>query len=118
MGGLEESRKRLAKEIIQREQEAKDQAAKDRQNKAKKDQLDKEQAAKREVRLKAEEAQRAEAKKKEERDRDSWSAVAASSTGGLTAPAKTRVDSRNWPLARDLQLVPKDAVPGSQKAYK
>jgi hypothetical protein len=118
LGGLEESRKKLAKEIIQREQEAKDQAAKDRQNKAKKDLLDKEQAAKREVRLKAEEARRAEAKKKEERDRDSWSAVAASSTGGLTAPAKTRVDSRNWPLARDLQLVPKDAVPGSQKAYK
>ena len=118
VGELEESRKKLAKETVQREQEAKNQAAKDRQSKAKKDLLDKEQAAKREVKLKAEEARRAEAKKKEERDRDSWSAVAASSTGGLTAPAKTRVDSRNWPLAKELQLVPMDAVPGTQNAYK
>jgi hypothetical protein len=59
-----------------------------------------------------------EAKKKEERDRNSWSAVAASSTVGLKAPAKIRVDSNNWPLERVPQLVFKDDVPGNKSEYK
>ena len=118
LGGLEESRKRLAKEIIQKEQVAKNQAAKDRRDKAKKDQLEKEQAAKREAMLKAEEARRVEAKKKAERDRNSWSAVATSSTVGLKATAKVRVDSKNWPQERDLQLVLKDNVPENKNDYK
>jgi hypothetical protein len=118
LGRLEESRKKLAKEIIRKEQVAKDQATKERNEEARMDQLEKEQAAKTEARLKAEEAQRVEANKKEERDRNSWSAVATSSTVGLKATAKVRVASKNWPQERDLQLVLKDDVPENKNKYK
>ena len=115
MGELEESRKKLAKETIQREQEARNKEAKDRQNKAKQDLLNKEQAA-REVKLQAEEARRAEAKKKEEEDRKAWSAGSTSSSGGLKA--QPRAGSKNWPVTVGLQLVPKDEVPRNNAAYK
>jgi hypothetical protein len=115
MGELEESRKKLAKETIQREQEARNKEAKVRQNKAKQDLLSKEQAD-REVKLQAEEARRAEAKKKEEEDRKAWSAGSTSSSGGLKA--QPRAGSKNWPVPVGLQLVPKDEVPKNSTAYK
>ena len=126
--GLEESRRKLVRDTLKREQEVKDREVKERQNaridalakdkaakeltaKKAKEALDKEQTLRRN--RQAEETRSVEAEQKAELDRLSWEVV---SPNGL--PAKKRTESYHWPKVVGLRLVVRDVVPKNSDGYR